>query len=75
MPIYEYQCQSCDSEFEALIFGQEIPCCPECESQEVDRKMSIFSHKSDGGGYASSQGQGQGSGCSGCSSTNCATCH
>ena len=71
MPIYEYRCQACDSEFEALVLGREQPNCPECKSKDVSRRMSTFSHKSDGGGYSSSQG----SSCSGCTSTNCSTCH
>ena len=71
MPIYEYRCQACNSEFEALVLGSEKPCCPDCSSDKVDRKMSTFSHKSDQGGFSSSQD----SGCSGCTSTNCSTCH
>ena len=71
MPIYEYVCQGCHKEFEALVLGREEPCCPVCQGKEVERKMSTFSHKSEGGSFSSSQG----SGCSGCTSTNCSTCH
>lgn len=71
MPIYEYICRDCDKEFEALVFSGEKPCCPDCESSRVERRMSTFSHKSEGGSFSSSQS----SGCSGCTSTNCSSCH
>ena len=71
MPIYEYDCQDCDSQFEALVLGREEPCCPKCGGKKVQRRMSTFSHKSDGGGFSSSQG----SSCSGCTSTSCSSCH
>lgn len=72
MPIYEYTCQACEADFEALVFGSDTVCCPECESEEIKRKMSTFAHKTEGegGGMSSSAG----SGCAGCSSTNCASC-
>ena len=70
MPIYEYDCRSCGTDFETLVLGKDTVCCPKCDSPEVERKMSTFSHKSEGGFQSS-----QGSGCSGCSATSCSTCH
>ena len=29
MPIYEYICDNCNNEFEALVFGGDTPECPE----------------------------------------------
>lgn len=69
MPIYEYHCSSCERDFELLVLGKEEVCCPVCNSREVTRLMSTFSHKSDKG-FSSSQG----SGCGTCSATSCATC-
>ena len=43
MPIYEYRCVACDSEFEALILNAKTPACPECKSHKVDRLISQFS--------------------------------
>ena len=45
MPIYEYQCESCDTCFETLVFsGDRDPVrCPECRSEKVRRQMSCVS--------------------------------
>lgn len=41
MPIYEYICQSCTHEFETLVRGETQPVCPECESEDLERVMSL----------------------------------
>jgi len=41
IPIYEYACQGCGHEFEALVRGSATPACPECESTELERKFSL----------------------------------
>ena len=33
--------QSCSNEFEALVRGSSSPTCPECGSQDLDRKLSF----------------------------------
>ncbi len=45
MPIYEYKCSKCDNEFEKLIFrGEEDQVkCPECNSADINKKMSASS--------------------------------
>lgn len=47
MPLFEYVCQSCDHEFEALVLGSSEPSCPACGSQELERKISLPAIKSD----------------------------
>ena len=43
MPIYEYTCQSCQSEFELLIGPSSgKPGCPDCGSKKVQKKFSTF---------------------------------
>ena len=75
MPIYEYKCSKCNNEFECLVIGSsEEVACPECSGTEVERLLSACSFKSSGSYSAPSTGGG-GSSCSGCSSTNCSTCH
>ena len=71
MPIYEYQCEKCGNEFESLVFGNEKPACPACESRQVTRLMSCcgFVSKSAGGQTVSSSA---GSSCGGCSASSCA---
>jgi putative FmdB family regulatory protein len=42
MPIYEYQCETCDHCFEILIFsGDDDPTsCPQCNHQPIKRVLS-----------------------------------
>ena len=42
MPVYEYVCKSCQHEFEELVFGSNLPSCPQCESEELDKRVSTF---------------------------------
>ena len=41
MPIYEYCCVRCGTEFEALVLGKTEPRCPSCESQDIERVLSL----------------------------------
>ena len=46
MPLYEYQCKSCEKKFETLVSlkGLDDPVeCPDCGSEETDRLLSTFS--------------------------------
>lgn len=67
MPLYEYHCDNCDNEFEMRrpIKESSAPTrCPECESDEVSRKLSLFVAfgKSDAGSAPLSSGGGCGCG-------------
>lgn len=42
MPIYEYACQDCGREFEALIRSDTVPECPACHSVSLEKKLSVF---------------------------------
>lgn len=42
MPIYEYACQQCGREFEALVRSDTVPACPQCHSTELAKKLSVF---------------------------------
>jgi putative FmdB family regulatory protein len=41
MPIYEYVCDQCHSEFELLIRGGEEAKCPECGNERLDKQFSV----------------------------------
>jgi len=41
MPIYEYACRGCGEEFELLVRGQATPKCPSCESEDLERRISL----------------------------------
>jgi len=57
MPIYEYQCLSCETEFQKLILKKEEEknlLCPECESRDIKRLISrVAYHLSEGDRLAS----------------------
>jgi putative FmdB family regulatory protein len=40
MPIYDYQCQSCQAEFEQLVRPSSTPTCPQCGSLALQRLVS-----------------------------------
>ncbi len=42
MPIYEYKCENCENEFEVLVFGNKQVKCPECGSEKIKKKFSVF---------------------------------
>jgi putative FmdB family regulatory protein len=48
MPIFEYACQKCSKQFEALVRpGGEAPSCPACRSTELEKLISIPAVKSE----------------------------
>lgn len=70
MPIYEFKCQDCDHEFEALCgSSDERPdCCPECKGEDLKKLLSTFSAQ--GPTISSNDSE-----CGSCSSTSCDTCN
>ena len=74
MPIYEFVCEECGKEFEELIMGgrREVQ-CPACSSARCRKKMSAFAFKS-GSNFVGTGKKASVGGCSGCSSSSCATC-
>jgi putative FmdB family regulatory protein len=41
MPLYEYHCTSCSTDFELLVRGHEKPHCPECDSSRLEKLLSV----------------------------------
>lgn len=41
MPLFEYTCDSCQSEFELLVRGSEKPACPSCDSKKLTKQLSV----------------------------------
>jgi len=64
MPIYEYYCPDCNTEFEKLVRISEAnvtPECPECGERHTQKKLSAFAMSggsSSGGASAGSCGGG-----------------
>lgn len=50
MPIFEYRCEGCGNEFEALVRSNTQPACPQCGSAQVDKQLSVFATASSSGG-------------------------
>ena len=72
MPLYEYVCQQCQTRFDALraMAKADAPIpCPNCESKNTCRGISLFSAIGSAGVIA-----GAGSSCGSCSSGGCAHC-
>lgn len=42
MPLYEYQCRTCDHRFETLVRGSEQPTCPACHGADLEKALSVF---------------------------------
>ena len=53
MPIYEYQCQSCGHEHEALqkLSDQPLILCPACSQPELIKKISAAGFRLKGSGW------------------------
>jgi putative FmdB family regulatory protein len=48
MPIFEYICQVCQHEFEALVLGRDKAKCPKCESKKLSPQISVFAMSAKG---------------------------
>jgi putative FmdB family regulatory protein len=42
LPIYEYVCRKCQHGFEALVDSSGKASCPQCESDELEKQLSVF---------------------------------
>jgi putative FmdB family regulatory protein len=53
MPIYEYQCQKCGEQLEALQKMSDAPLvdCPACGAPELKKKVSASAFRLKGGGW------------------------
>ena len=53
MPIYEYQCQACQHEMEALrkISDPPLEACPACGASELRKKVSAAAFRLKGAGW------------------------
>jgi len=74
MPIYEYQCKKCGEEFECIVFGNEKPGCPSCQSKNICKNMSACGFISRGSSGQTTSRSAGASGCGGCSASSCAGC-
>ena len=69
MPLYEYACLDCRTQFDALRSFKDADApiaCPDCESLETSRMLSLFFAHSDGRTITQSAPA--------CSTHTCSTC-
>ncbi len=52
MPIYEYACSACGREFELLVRSDTVAQCPDCQSTELEKQLSVFATASASGAAA-----------------------
>lgn len=75
MPIYEFECAQCQTQFEELVRNateEEDIVCPKCRGRDVRRLFSAFGFKS-GSKVVSSVGS-TGDVCHTCTAKTCDTC-
>jgi putative FmdB family regulatory protein len=68
MATYEYICLTCERPFEerrSMAAVETATACPECGSERVRRRFSLFATTSGGASDAGSIGAGGGCGCGG----------
>jgi putative FmdB family regulatory protein len=63
MPIFEYICQKCHHQFEALLYGKEKAECPKCHATKLDPQLSVFAVSAKGSAPSASPVRG---GCGSC---------
>lgn len=42
MPLFEYECRACHREFELLVRESTKLECPDCQSDELEKRLSVF---------------------------------
>jgi putative FmdB family regulatory protein len=47
MPIYDYRCQTCGHQFEALVVRNDVPVCSSCGGAKLERLLSMPGVKSE----------------------------
>ena len=47
MPIFEYSCRKCHNQFEKLVRNGKEPVCPECQSDDLEKLLSLPAVKSE----------------------------
>jgi putative FmdB family regulatory protein len=50
MPIFEFACQDCHTDFELLVRSSTALACPHCQSTALEKKLSVFSTAQGGAG-------------------------
>jgi putative FmdB family regulatory protein len=49
MPLFSYACKTCETAFETLVRGEEIPVCPACGGKRLEQMLSRIAKPAAGG--------------------------
>ncbi len=73
MPIYEFHCETCESDSEILVRSAawQDAKCPRCGSAKLDKKFSTFAATGAGNNTSASQKTGGGRSGGGCCGGHC----
>ncbi len=41
MPMFDFVCTSCQHSFEALVRGSQVPACPACGSEALEKQIAL----------------------------------
>ncbi|NIT04179.1 zinc ribbon domain-containing protein [Candidatus Saccharibacteria bacterium] len=75
MPIFEFRCEECKEQFEALVGqGRQVSDlkCPKCGGQDLAKLFSAFGFK--GSPESKMVSSTSSSACGSCSSSSCSSC-
>ena len=48
MPMFDFVCTACETSFETLVRGSQIPACPSCGSTALEKQIALPSIKTSG---------------------------
>ncbi len=75
MPLFEFQCKNCENIFEDLVLSNEIPKCPQCQSEKTEKLISRpCRNKGAGGSDNDVSTSSSSSACGSCRGGSCSTC-
>ncbi len=63
MPIFEYRCEACGHTFEAILIGAQTPKCPKCDTEKLEKQLSVFAVNKPGGSESPAAGCGKSNCC------------
>lgn len=48
MPMFDFVCTACQHSFETLVRGSQVPACPACGSEKLEKQLALPAIKTSG---------------------------